>query len=100
MSVTITTKVPEEMEKEIARIAKEENLNKATVIRRLLTQAIERWRIERALREYQEGNITIAKAARMAGVSLRKIMRMAAEAEIPFQYSVEDLRKDYEAALK
>lgn len=98
MGVTITTRVPEEMDKEIARIAREEKLDKSAVIRRLLSEAIERWRIERALKEYRGGNITLAKAARMAGVSLRKMMRIAAEAGIPFQYSVEELRRDYEAA--
>lgn len=98
MGVTITTRVSKEIEKKIVLIAKEENLDKSTVIRRLLSDAIKKRHIEQALNEYREGSITLAKAARRAGVSLRKMMQLAAEAGIPFQYSVEDLRKDFEAA--
>ncbi|HEQ78310.1 MAG TPA: hypothetical protein ENI78_01640, partial [Euryarchaeota archaeon] len=41
---------------------------------------------------------TLAKASRMAETSLREMMQIAAEAGVPFQYSIEDLRKDFEAA--
>lgn len=100
MGVTITTRVPEEIEKKIARIAEEEKLDKSTVIRRLLSDALKKRQVERALKEYKEGRITLAVAARRVGVSLREMMRLAAEAGVPFQYSVEDLRRDFEAALE
>lgn len=100
MGVTITTRVSKEIEEKIARIAKEEKLDKSAVIRRLLSDAIMKRQIERALDEYREGRITLARAARMAGVSLRKMMHLAAEAGVPFQYSLEDLRKDFEAAVE
>jgi predicted HTH domain antitoxin len=100
MGVTITTRVPEEIEEKIARIAREEKLDKSTVIRRLLSDALRQRQIERALKEYREGKITLARAARMADVSLRKMMQLAAEAGVPFQYSIEDLRKDFKAALE
>jgi predicted HTH domain antitoxin len=100
MGVTITTRVSKEIEEKIALIAREEKLDKSTVIRRLLSDAIKKRQIERALDEYREERVTLARAARMAGVSLRKMMQLAAEAGVPFQYSVEDLRKDFEAAVE
>lgn len=100
MGVTITTRVSKEIEKKIARIAKEENLDKSAVIRRLLSDALKKRQIQRALEEYKEGRITLARAARMADVSLRKMMQLAAEAGVPFQYSLEDLRKDFETAKR
>ncbi len=98
MGVTITTRVSKEIEEKIARIANKEKLDKSTVIRRLLSDALKKWQIEQALKEYKEGKITLAKASRMAETSLRKMMQIAAEAGVPFQYSIEDLRKDFEAA--
>ncbi len=98
MGVTITTRVSKEIEEKIARIANKEKLDKSTVIRRLLSDALKKWQIEQALNEYKEGKITLAKASRMAETSLRKMMQIAAEAGVPFQYSIEDLRKDFEAA--
>lgn len=98
MAVTITTRVSEEIKEKIADIAREEKLDKSAVIRRLLSEALKQRQIERALNEYKEGKITLAKASRMAGISLRKMMQLAAEAGVPFQYSVDDLRKDFEAA--
>ena len=98
MGVTITTRVSEEMEKKILLIANEEKLDKSTVIRRLFNDAMKKWQIEQALDEYKEGKITLDKASRMAEVSLRKMMLIAKEAGVSFQYSLEDLRKDFEAA--
>ena len=38
------------------------------------------------------------KAARYAGVSLREMMDLAAKKGVAMQYTLEELREDYEAA--
>lgn len=100
MGVTITTRVPKEVEKQIRNISREENLDKSAVIRRLLAEGIKEWRIKRALRLYRDGKITLGKAARMADTSLRQMMKLASDRAIPFQYTLEDLQEDYEAAMR
>lgn len=100
MGVTITTRVPKEVEKQIKDISNEEKLDKSTVIRRLLVEGIREWRIERALKLYRDGKITLGKAARMADTSLRQMMKLASDRAIPFQYTAEDLQEDYEAAVR
>lgn len=100
MGVTITTRVPKEVAKQIKDISKEENLDISTVVRRLLAGGIKEWRIERALSLYRDGKITLGKAAKMADVSLRQMMKLASDKGIPFQYTIEDLREDYEAATR
>lgn len=95
MGATITTRVSDEIEEEIRSISKREQLDRSTVVRRLLVDGIKDWKIKYALEQYSEGKITIWKAARMAGVSLRQMLDIAAKKGIPFQYTLEDLREDF-----
>lgn len=95
MGATITTRVSEKIEKEIRSISEREQLDRSTVVRRLLVEGIKDWKIKYALEQYSEGKITIWKAARMAGVSLRQMLDIAAKKGIPFQYTLEDLREDF-----
>ena len=95
MGVTITTRVSEEIEGDIRSISEREQLDKSTVVRRLLMKGIKDWKIKYALEQYSEGKITIWRAARMADVSLRQMLDLAAKKGIPFQYTLEDLREDF-----
>jgi len=95
MGATITTRVSDEIEEEIRSISKIEQLDRSTVVRRLLVEGIKDWKIKYALEQYSEGKITIWKAARMADVSLRQMLDIAAKKGIPFQYTLEDLREDF-----
>jgi predicted HTH domain antitoxin len=95
MGVTITTRVSDEIEEEIRSISKREQLDRSTVVRRLLVDGIKDWKVKYALEQYSEGKITIWKAARLAGVSLRQMLDIAAKKGIPFQYTLEDLREDF-----
>ncbi|MCK4735835.1 MAG: UPF0175 family protein [Methanophagales archaeon] len=95
MGVSITTRVSEDIEKEIRSISDREQLDRSTVVRRLLVEGIKDWKIKYALEQYSDGKITIWRAARMAGVSLRQMLDIAAKKGIPFQYTIEDLRADF-----
>jgi predicted HTH domain antitoxin len=95
MGATITTRVSEYIEKEIRSISEREQLDKSTVVRRLLIEGIRDWKIKYALEQYSDGKVTIWRAARMAGISLREMLNIAAKKGIPFQYTIEDLREDF-----
>jgi predicted HTH domain antitoxin len=95
----ITTRVPEELAKEVERIAQAEALDKSTTIKRLLIKAVEAWKMDHALKLYQEGKISIGKAAETAGVSLWEIIDNILKRKIPLQITREDLEEDLKAAL-
>jgi predicted HTH domain antitoxin len=65
-----------------------------------VNRAVQEWLIEHALTQYQEGKITIGRAARMVGIPLREMIAIASRKGIPFQYSLDDLREDFQAAEK
>ncbi|MFQ6074753.1 MAG: UPF0175 family protein [Candidatus Bathyarchaeia archaeon] len=66
------------------------------MIRRLLDAALQQRRVEEALRAYQDGKVTLWKAAEMAGLSLRQMMEFVREKKIPVPYTLDDLNRDLE----
>jgi len=98
MGATVTTRVSDDIAKDLKKISKEEELDMSSVVRRLLSRSIREWKVEHALEEYRKGRITLWKAARYAGVSLREMMDLAASRGVSLQYTVDDLKEDFEAA--
>jgi predicted HTH domain antitoxin len=100
MTEIVSTRVPDEMAKDLEEIEKEEKADRATVVRKLLARAIAEWKLERALALYCDGGITLWKAAGIAGLSLWEMMEIVRKRKVPFRYAYEDFRKDFEMALK
>lgn len=98
MGATVTTRVSNDIAKDLKKISREEELDVSSVVRRLLSKSIKEWKINHALEEYALGRITMWKAARYAGISLREMMDLAAKKGVPLQYTVRELQEDYEAA--
>ena len=100
MAEVVSTRVPEDMAKDLEEIEKEEKTDRATVVRKLLAKAISQWKLERALSLYGDGKITLWKAAMIAGLSLWEMVDIVRKRKIPFRYTCDDFREDFEAALK
>jgi predicted HTH domain antitoxin len=81
-------------------IAQREAEGKTDVARRLLREGIRRWKLEHALRLYQEGRLTKERAAELAGVSLYDILDAVRQRRIPSHYSLEDAMEDLKALLE
>lgn len=80
-----------EMIKEICRIEKAE---RADVIRRLLENAVEQWKINRALQLLREGKVTVRTAARIAGKTYVEMLDLASRYDVSVQMAPEDVLKD------
>ncbi|MDF1537548.1 MAG: UPF0175 family protein [Candidatus Thorarchaeota archaeon] len=94
MMETVTARLPEDMVKKLELIAKEEQIDRSELIRRALDIGIQQFLLERALKAYREKRVSLWKAASMAGVPLRVMMREADKSSIPIAYDVEDLERD------
>jgi predicted HTH domain antitoxin len=57
------------------------------------------WRLEKALELYAAGEITKARAAELAGVSLYEIMDAIQERDLRSSYSLEDAEEDLAEVL-
>lgn len=92
----VTARLPRDMLREVERLAKKLKVDRSELIRRLLDFALQQERIEEAVRAYQEGKVTLWKAAEMAGLSLREMMELARVRKIAVSYTIDDLRRDIE----
>lgn len=97
---TITTRVPDKIYQDIKRIEEEEKAERAEVIRRLLSDAIKRWKLEKALDMLREGRATLRTAAKFAGLTYIEMLDAAEAAGIPIDYTSSDLKLDLEAIKK
>ena len=100
MTEIVSTRVPEDMAKDIEEIEKEEKADRATVVRKLLAKAIADRKLERALVLYSSGKVTLWKASKIANLSLWEMTEIVRKTKVSFQYSFEDFQEDFEAALK
>ncbi|HEC87858.1 MAG TPA: hypothetical protein ENI52_00915 [Thermoplasmata archaeon] len=90
----ITSRIPEKYIKDLEKIQKEEKVDRAEAVRRLLTKAISEWKKERALELLKDHKITIRKAASMADVAYVEMLELAKKLDIG--YDLEELERDLE----
>jgi predicted HTH domain antitoxin len=100
MTEIVSTRVSEDMAKDIEEIEKEEMSDRATVVRKLLAKAIADRKLERALTLYSNGKVTLWKSSKIAGLSLWEMIEIVKQRKLSLQQSFEDFRKDFEKALK
>lgn len=96
----VAARFPKSSVEELEEIAREEQVDKSTVIVRALQQYIKDWKLKKALRLYREGKTTLWKAAKIADVSLWEMIEIVKQRKIPMQYTFKDFKEDFEAALK
>ena len=90
----ISLTIPEGLLAQSEEIAKEKTEDRSTVLRELLSLGIQQYRIEKALRLYMDGKVSLGKAAEMASVSLWKFLDVLKEKKIPLRYDLEDIKKE------
>jgi predicted HTH domain antitoxin len=94
MLITVTTRVNDEPAEAIDQIAREEGMDRSTVIRRFLSASVRSWLMERSLEDYEKGRLTLWQAARKCGVSLWEIIDEVKRRAFQVPYSLEDLKED------
>jgi len=63
--------------------ARDEKTDKTTALKRIFALGAKQYKINKAVKQYQEGKISIGKAAQMAGITLWEIMDKLKEKNIP-----------------
>ncbi len=92
---TITTRLPQELIKEISEASAVEHLGKSEVLRRLLVQGMQQWRTHKALELYQTGAFSFGQATRFAKVSVWKFSDLLKEHKVPLQLDLEELEQEF-----
>lgn len=93
----MTFRLPIEIDREIEKLASLEDTDKSKLIRELIVFGIEERKLKKALRYYEDGKITLWKAARLSGLSLWRIIEIVKDKKIPLQYGERELKEDLKA---
>lgn len=93
----VTARIPEELYEAIERVREDEQTDRSTAIKRLLERGIADWRLETAVRRYQEGAVSLGRAAEMADLSLWRFLDVLDDRGVALAYDVDDLAADVAA---
>ena len=88
---TITNRVPEDLFREINEIGEMEKIDRAEVIRRLLSNAAKHWKMEKALELLRDGKVTVRKAAKIAEVTYVEMLDLSSQMDIVIKMEPEDV---------
>lgn len=94
MIETVSVRLDEKMVREVGHIGEELKSDRSEVIRRLLYQAVKEWKIKRAVELLRGEEISIGKAAEVAGITLYEMMKIADDFGVLLGYSEKDLARD------
>jgi Uncharacterised protein family (UPF0175). len=93
---TITTRVPEDLFREIKEIGEVEKIDRTEVVMRLLSDAAKHWKTERALNLLRNGKVTLRRAAKIAEVSYVEMLDLSSQMDIAIKMEPEDVIRDLE----
>jgi predicted HTH domain antitoxin len=95
---SISARISDEDEAQLAAVAELLDEDKSSVIRKALNEGLTDLRIRVAVERYQTGEVSTNQAARIAGVSVADWLEIARDRNLTSQLSPADLEDDVAAA--
>ena len=89
-TVQVNLRLEPELIRKLQEAANAESLERGTMMRKLLIEALSGWRLEYALRRYQAGEISIGRACEESGLSHWEMIDLAHARGIAYRIDVED----------
>ncbi|MCS4542463.1 MAG: UPF0175 family protein [Euryarchaeota archaeon] len=96
----VTVRIDQKLLRWLDEIAKALKIDRASIVRILLNEGVQKHKLELALKLLKEGKITTEKAAEMCELSIYEIIEAARKEGIPSQLTIEDIRKETATMLK
>lgn len=90
----VATRIGDDTLRDLEEMEREEKLDRATALRKLISIGLRQWKLQRAIRLYSEGRVSTWKAAEMAELTLYEFLDELRVRRIPAQYTLEDLEED------
>ena len=92
------TRLPDTMVRDLEAIEQAEQADRSATVRKLVSRAIQDWKLDHYARLYGSGKLTLARAAHEARVSLWEMMDYVKTKKITAQYDLEDFQRDLRTA--
>ena len=99
--ISVISIIPsKDIEKKINLLASEFHLDKAAVVNDLIDIGAQQKLIDFALDKYTKKKVSLGKAAEIAGISIREMLDILTEKEIPLHISKKSILSDFEASAQ
>ncbi len=97
----ISTRIPEDIERELIWYANKEKIGKTVALRKILETGIQKIKLDHALERLAAHKITLGKAAEESGISIWEILDIVKERKIDWVgLTIEGVEKDLEISRK
>lgn len=90
----VSVSLPKDRVRMIERIAEEEKVDKSTILERAVENYIREWFLKKALNSYTSGEVTLSRAAEIAGITIWEMIDEISKRKITTQYDVKDFEED------
>jgi predicted HTH domain antitoxin len=93
-TVTVSTRLPPEELASVDELAARVGLDRSGMTKTLLRRGLSELRLDTAAKAYAEGQVTLSRAAEMAGVSLWDFLNRMEQRGLVLHYDVAELAED------
>ena len=98
--VQLNIRISHELAQEIESVSEQEALRKSDIARKWLIEGLRKWKLEQAITSYQNGEISLARAAEEAGITLYAMMDILQRRGIALENATpEDARNEIRRLL-
>ncbi len=93
MTKQMNLRLEEDLIKEFEELAKEENLDRSALVRKILLEGLQQERLNFALQKYMLKEISIERAAEIAKISIHEIILKMSQLGITSNLTLDDFEK-------
>ena len=93
MTKQMNLRLEEDLIKEFEELAKEENLDRSALVRKILLEGLQQERLNFALQKYMLKEISIERAAEIAKISIHEIILKMSQLGISSNLTLDDFEK-------
>jgi hypothetical protein len=93
-TVTVSVRVPKSEADRWRQVARDVGIDRASLFKQALRTGCASALLDRAASAYRKGEVTLARAAELAGLSLREMQLRMHQIGIELNYDARDLEKD------
>lgn len=100
MAETVSGRLPDDLAKDLTAWGRETGRSRSETLRDVVRKGLKADRLERALEAYRRREVSIGRAAQMAGLPLIVFMDEMKRAGVYLNYGVDDLHHDMDWAAR
>jgi predicted HTH domain antitoxin len=93
-SITLSFRMEADEVRSLDESAARDGLDRASLIKRLLRRGYAEYRFEAACAAYRRGEVSLSRAAEMAGIGLYDLLNRFPAADLHLNLTAEDLRRE------